>query len=55
MDFGAEDALYVSDMVIMSKAGRARVHALFEAALDGIEEGEMNRRVAALERGVPVT
>ena len=31
------------------------VHALFEAALDGIEEGEMNRRVAALERGVPVT
>lgn len=30
------------------------VHALFEEAVDGIEEGEMNRRVAQLEEGVPV-
>lgn len=36
MDFGAEDALYVSDMVNMSKAGRARVLALFEALRDDI-------------------
>jgi multicomponent Na+:H+ antiporter subunit E len=27
------------------------VHALFLGALDGIEEGEMNRRVAAMEKG----
>ena len=31
MDFGSPDALYVSDIVLMSETGRARVHALFEA------------------------
>jgi multicomponent Na+:H+ antiporter subunit E len=30
------------------------VHALFAGALDGIEDGEMNRRVAALERAGPL-
>ncbi|MQA89031.1 MAG: cation transporter [Gemmatimonas sp.] len=29
------------------------VHALFWEAIDGIEEGEMNRRVRALEKGLP--
>jgi multicomponent Na+:H+ antiporter subunit E len=28
------------------------VHALFWEAIDGIEEGEMNRRVGALEKGL---
>jgi transcriptional regulator with XRE-family HTH domain len=36
MDFGSPDALYVSDMVAMSAAGRARVHALFEALREDI-------------------
>jgi multicomponent Na+:H+ antiporter subunit E len=31
------------------------VHALYRGALDGIEEGEMNRRVAAMERQVPAS
>jgi hypothetical protein len=30
MDFGSPEALYVSDMVSLSDAGRARVNALFE-------------------------
>jgi multicomponent Na+:H+ antiporter subunit E len=29
------------------------VHALLWEAIDGIEEGEMNQRVAALEKGLP--
>jgi transcriptional regulator with XRE-family HTH domain len=38
MDFGAADALYVSDMIRLSNAGRARVHALFEALREDIHE-----------------
>ena len=30
-----------------------QVHALYREALDGMEEGEMNRRIAALEKGGP--
>jgi hypothetical protein len=36
MDFGSPDALYVSDMVALSEAGRVRVQALFEALRDDI-------------------
>ena len=49
MDFGAEDALYVSDMVIMSKAGRARVHALFEALRDDIHMIGEQEKAARLD------
>jgi transcriptional regulator with XRE-family HTH domain len=31
LDFGAEDAAYVSDMVRLSEAGRAQAHAMFAA------------------------
>lgn len=37
MDFGAEESRYVSDMVRLSSAGRARVHALFEALREDIQ------------------
>ena len=37
MDFGAEESRYVSDMVRLSMAGRARVQALFEALREDIQ------------------
>lgn len=37
MDFGAEESRYVSDMVQLSMAGRARVQALFEALREDIQ------------------
>ena len=37
MDFGAEESRYVSDMVRLSEAGRARVLALFEALREDIQ------------------
>ncbi len=37
MDFGAEESRYVSDMVRLSEAGRARVQALFEALREDIQ------------------
>ena len=37
MDFGAPESRYVSDMVRLSDAGRARVQALFEALRDDIQ------------------
>lgn len=37
MDFGAEESRYVSDMVRLSAAGRARVQALFEALREDIQ------------------
>lgn len=35
-DFGAPDTRYVSDMVYVSEASRARIHAMFEALRDDI-------------------
>lgn len=37
MDFGAPESRYISDMVRLSSAGRARVHALFEALREDIQ------------------
>ena len=37
MDFGTEESRYVSDMVRLSAAGRARVQALFEALREDIQ------------------
>jgi len=46
MDFGSPDARYVSDMIPMSAAGRARVHALFETLRNDIHLiGEQDRNV----------
>jgi len=45
-DFGAEDALYVSDMVRLSAAGRQRVLALMDALRDDIH------LIAGQERGL---
>ncbi|WP_030539868.1 helix-turn-helix transcriptional regulator [Sphingobium sp. DC-2] len=49
MDFGSADALYVSDMVVMSKAGQARVHALFEALRDDIHMIAEQEKAARLD------
>lgn len=49
MDFGSPEALYVSDMVSMSEAGRARVHALFEALREDIHMIGEQERAARLE------
>jgi transcriptional regulator with XRE-family HTH domain len=48
MDFGSPDALYVSDMVALSAAGRARVQALFEALRDDIHTIVEQERAARL-------
>jgi len=48
MDFGSADALYVSDMVVLSKAGRARVHALFGALRDDIHVIAAQEKAARL-------
>lgn len=47
MDFGSPDARYISDMVPMSAAGRARVHALFETLRNDIH------LVSEQDRAVP--
>ncbi|WP_230461490.1 helix-turn-helix domain-containing protein [Sphingobium sp. CAP-1] len=49
MDFGARDALYVSDMVPMSDNGRARVHALFEALRADIHMIGQQERAAHID------
>ena len=49
IDFGLPDAIYVSDMVAMSAAGRARVHALFEALREDIHRIAEQERVAYLD------
>ncbi|WP_176590273.1 helix-turn-helix domain-containing protein [Sphingobium sp. EM0848] len=50
MDFGAPESLYVSDMVAMSEAGRARVHALFETLREDIHVIGEQERAARLDR-----
>lgn len=50
MDFGADDALYVSDMVRLSAAGRARVMAAFEALRDDVHVIARQDRVAPGDR-----
>jgi len=51
MDFGAADAHYVSDMVPLSPAGRASVHALFEALREDIQLiGEQERAASLPDR-----
>jgi transcriptional regulator with XRE-family HTH domain len=50
MDFGASDARYVADMVRLSDAGRARVHALFEALGADIHVIAQQDRAARLDR-----
>lgn len=49
MDFGAPDALYVSDMLPLTDAGRARVHALFETLHDDIHAIGEQEQAARLE------
>ncbi|KFG88900.1 Transcriptional regulator, XRE family [Sphingobium herbicidovorans NBRC 16415] len=49
MDFGSPDARYVSDMVSLSDAGRARVQALFEAMRDDIHVIGEQEEAARLE------
>ncbi len=48
MDFGAADSRYVSDMVALSDAGRARVQALFEALRDDVHTIVEQERAARL-------
>jgi len=48
MDFGAADARYVSDMVALSDAGRARVQALFEALRNDVHAIVEQERSARL-------
>jgi len=50
MDFGSEQAAYVSDMVRLSDAGRARVHALFAALRLEIHKIADQDRAAELDR-----
>ncbi|OCC25383.1 hypothetical protein MB02_01605 [Croceicoccus estronivorus] len=50
MDFGAEDALYVSDMIRLSDFGRKRVHALFEKLRSDIHMVAEQDAVAGLDR-----
>jgi transcriptional regulator with XRE-family HTH domain len=50
MNFGAGDAHYVADMVKLSPAGRARVHALFEALRLDIHLLAEQDRAAKLDR-----
>jgi transcriptional regulator with XRE-family HTH domain len=49
LDFGSPEALYMSDMVSLSEAGRARVHALFEALRDDIHVIGEQEQAARLE------
>lgn len=49
MDFGGEEALYVSDMIRLSEAGRARVHAMIEALRDDIHVMAQQDRAARFE------
>lgn len=49
MDFAAADARYVTDMIRVSDAGRARIHALFEALLIDIHVIAEQERTARLD------
>ena len=49
MDFGAPEALYMSDMISLSETGRARVHALFEALREDIHLIGEQEEAARLE------
>jgi len=52
MDFGSAEALYISDMIPLSEAGRARAFALFEALradIHTIGEQERKARLAGRE------
>ena len=49
MDFGSTEALYMSDMLSLSEAGRARVHALFETLRDDIHVISQQEEAARLE------
>lgn len=48
MDFGAPDAVYVSDMVRLSEAGRSRVHAMYAALRLEIHKAAEADRAAQL-------
>lgn len=49
MNFASPDALYVSDMVSLNEAGRAQVHALFEALREDIHVIAEQQAAARLE------